>query len=79
VDGFPLETQHYPDSPNHQCDPDRRRQYSAPGQSYDSMTIYKFSIGPNQAPPRPAPALSGAGQTGIRLAGERDSPGAVAA
>jgi len=43
-DGFALETQHYPDSPNHPNFPSTRLD---PGQTYTSMTIYKFSTGPN--------------------------------
>ncbi len=46
TDGFALETQHYPDSPNHQGDPDWPSTVLGPGQTYDSMTIYKFSTGP---------------------------------
>jgi aldose 1-epimerase len=46
TDGFALETQHYPDSPNHQGDPNWPSTVLGPGQTYDSMTIYKFSTGP---------------------------------
>jgi aldose 1-epimerase len=39
-DGFALETQHYPDSPNH---PNFPSTVLAPGQLYRTTTIYKFS------------------------------------
>jgi len=39
-DGFALETQHYPDSPNHANFPST---VLAPGQLYETTTIYKFS------------------------------------
>jgi aldose 1-epimerase len=39
-DGFTLETQHYPDSPNEPSFPSTRLE---PGQTFKSMTIYKFS------------------------------------
>jgi aldose 1-epimerase len=39
-DGFALETQHYPDSPNH---PNFPSTVLAPGQLYQTTTIYKFS------------------------------------
>jgi aldose 1-epimerase len=39
-DGFALETQHYPDSPNH---PNFPSTVLAPGQRYETTTIYKFS------------------------------------
>jgi aldose 1-epimerase len=39
-DGFALETQHYPDSPNHANFPST---VLAPGQLYKTTTIYKFS------------------------------------
>jgi aldose 1-epimerase len=39
-DGFALETQHYPDSPNH---PNFPSTVLAPGQLYETTTIYKFS------------------------------------
>jgi aldose 1-epimerase len=42
-DGFALETQHYPDSPNHPSFPST---VLGAGQDYNSMTIYKFSTGP---------------------------------
>jgi aldose 1-epimerase len=42
-DGFALETQHYPDSPNH---PNFPSTVLRPGQELDSTTIYKFSTGP---------------------------------
>jgi aldose 1-epimerase len=41
-DGFALETQHYPDSPNHPNFPSTRLD---PGQTFMSTTIYKFSTG----------------------------------
>ena len=40
--GFALETQHYPDSPNH---PDFPSTILKPGQFYRSRTVYKFSAG----------------------------------
>ena len=36
-----LETQHYPDSPNH---PDFPSTILRPGQKYESTTIYRFSV-----------------------------------
>lgn len=39
--GFCLETQHFPDSPNH---PDFPSTILKPGQVYRSRTIYKFSV-----------------------------------
>ncbi len=39
-DGFTLETQHYPDSPNH---PDFPSTVLNPGQTFKSTTVYKFS------------------------------------
>ena len=42
-DGFALETQHYPDSPNHPNFPSTVLQS---GQEFSSETIYKFSTGP---------------------------------
>jgi aldose 1-epimerase len=39
-DGFALETQHYPDSPNH---PNFPSTVLAPGERYDTTTIYRFS------------------------------------
>ncbi len=41
-DGFALETQHYPDSPNH---PNFPSTVLGPGQTYTSHTIYRFSTG----------------------------------
>jgi len=42
-DGFALETQHFPDSPNHANFPST---VLGPGQDFNSTTIYKFSTGP---------------------------------
>jgi aldose 1-epimerase len=42
-DGFALETQHYPDSPNHPSFPST---VLGAGDTFNSMTIYKFSTGP---------------------------------
>jgi aldose 1-epimerase len=39
-DGFALETQHYPDSPNH---PNFPSTVLRPGQEFNSTTIYQFS------------------------------------
>jgi aldose 1-epimerase len=39
-DGFALETQHYPDSPNHANFPST---VLRPGQVYQTQTIYQFS------------------------------------
>jgi aldose 1-epimerase len=39
-DGFALETQHYPDSPNQPLFPSTELR---PGQTYKSTTIYQFS------------------------------------
>jgi aldose 1-epimerase len=41
-DGLALETQHYPDSPNHSNFPSTRLD---PGQTYDTTTVYAFSAG----------------------------------
>ena len=38
---FALETQHYPDSPNQPAFPNTILQ---PGETYQTQTIYKFSI-----------------------------------
>jgi aldose 1-epimerase len=40
-DGFCLETQHYPDSPNR---PDYPTTVLRPGETYKHATVYKFSI-----------------------------------
>jgi aldose 1-epimerase len=40
-DGFALETEHFPDSPNH---PDFPSTILRPGQTFHSRTIYKFSV-----------------------------------
>jgi aldose 1-epimerase len=45
-DGFALETQHYPDSPHHQGDPNWPSVVLGPGNTYTSHTIYRFSVGP---------------------------------
>lgn len=42
-DGFALETQHYPDSPNQPSFPST---VLRPGEEFESTTIYKFSVGP---------------------------------
>jgi aldose 1-epimerase len=42
-DGFALETQHYPDSPNQ---PNFPSTVLGPGQDYDSTTVYAFGTGP---------------------------------
>ena len=39
-DGLALETQHYPDSPNHDNFPST---VLRPGEEYDTTTIYRFS------------------------------------
>ena len=39
--GFCLETQHFPDSPNH---PEFPNTILRPGQTYRSTTIYRFSV-----------------------------------
>jgi len=39
--GFCLETQHYPDSPNH---PDFPSAVLKPGEVYSTLTIYKFLV-----------------------------------
>jgi aldose 1-epimerase len=41
-DGFALETQHFPDSPNHANFPST---VLRPGQSFDSSTVFRFSTG----------------------------------
>ena len=43
-DGFALETQHFPDSPNHANFPST---VLRPGQVYASTTIYAFDTGPH--------------------------------
>ena len=40
-DGFCLETQHYPDSPNHANFPST---VLRPGETFQSSTSYKFSV-----------------------------------
>jgi aldose 1-epimerase len=42
-DGFALETQHYPDSPNQPTFPST---VLRPGQVFTSTTVFKFSTGP---------------------------------
>jgi aldose 1-epimerase len=42
-DAFTLETQHYPDSPNHIGDPNWPSVVLNPGQTFDSTTVYQFS------------------------------------
>ena len=42
TDGFALETQHYPDSPNQ---PNFPSTVLRPGEAYDTTTIYRFSAG----------------------------------
>jgi aldose 1-epimerase len=39
--GLCLETQHYPDSPNH---PDYPTTVLRPGETYRQTTVYKFSV-----------------------------------
>jgi hypothetical protein len=39
--GFALETQHYPDSPNHDNFPST---VLAPGDVYETTTIYRFAV-----------------------------------
>jgi aldose 1-epimerase len=43
-DGFALETQHYPDSPNHANFPST---VLRPGEVYETQTIYQFSTKKN--------------------------------
>lgn len=42
--GFALETQHYPDSPNHVGEPDWPSVVLEPGQVFSSKTVYAFSL-----------------------------------
>ncbi|HET9104452.1 MAG TPA: aldose epimerase family protein [Solirubrobacteraceae bacterium] len=42
-DAFTLETQHYPDSPNHIGDPNWPSVVLNPGQTFDSTTVFAFS------------------------------------
>lgn len=42
-DGFTLETQHYPDTPHHQGDPNWPSVVLNPGSTYASTTTYKFT------------------------------------
>ena len=42
-DAFTLETQHYPDSPHHQGDPQWPTVVLNPGQTFNSSTTYKFT------------------------------------
>ncbi len=44
-DGLALETQHYPDSPNHQGDPNFPSVVLQPNDVYRTTTVYKFSVG----------------------------------
>jgi aldose 1-epimerase len=44
TDGFTLETQHYPDSPNHQGDPAWPSVVLGPGQNFTSTTTYQFGV-----------------------------------
>jgi aldose 1-epimerase len=44
-DGFCLETQHYPDSPNK---PDFPTTTLKPGETYQTTTVYKFGLDPLQ-------------------------------
>jgi aldose 1-epimerase len=46
-DGLALETQHYPDSPNHANFPST---VLNPGETYQTTTIYEFGIGRGQGP-----------------------------
>lgn len=46
-DAFTLETQHYPDSPHHQTDPNWRSVVLNPGDVFNSTTEYKFSTTSN--------------------------------
>ncbi len=39
--GLCLETQHYPDSPNH---PDFPSTVLRPGEAYEHLTVHKFSV-----------------------------------
>jgi aldose 1-epimerase len=43
-DGFTLETQHYPDTPHHQGDPNWPTVVLNPGDTFASTTTYKFTI-----------------------------------
>jgi len=43
-DGLALETQHFPDSPNHQGDPEWPTTVLRPGQTYRSTTVDAFSV-----------------------------------
>src|SRR4029077_9677707 len=43
TDAFTLETQHYPDSPHHQTDPQWPTVVLNPGQVFNSSTTYKFT------------------------------------
>jgi aldose 1-epimerase len=42
--GFCLETQHYPDSPNHQNHPDWPSCVLRPGETYKTSTVHKFTV-----------------------------------
>ncbi len=45
---FTLETQHYPDSPNHQDDPAWPTVVLPAGQTFTSTTAFRFGVEPKQ-------------------------------
>jgi aldose 1-epimerase len=51
-DAFTLETQHYPDSPNHIGDPNWPSVVLNPGQDFSSTTIFRFSTASTLHPSR---------------------------
>jgi hypothetical protein len=74
-DGFALETQHYPDSPNHANFPST---VLRPGQEYRTTTIYQLSTTnhDHDSAPRPPPPRVGGGRS-RRRRGAHDQGGHV--
>ena len=56
ADGFALETQHFPDSPNH---PDFPFTVLRPGHEFESTTVYRFSITEEESEAGPPTSASG--------------------
>ena len=55
-DAFTLETQHYPDSPNHQGDPAWPSTTLNPGATFNSTTAFQFGVSRRRpSPPGPLP------------------------
>ena len=79
-DGLALETQHFPDSPNHAELPfDAAR----PGQTYETTTVYAFSSGGGNRhhlihPCRPGPGLAPGPPAGAERLGPRQCSARIA-